>query len=94
MIDGTFQKGKKTEAAVREFQKDNDLKPDGIPGKETIRVLLEKLNEQEDKEGEKKNKNKNKKENKEEKKDPLEGVKVKESIQITDEEVKAEDLVD
>ena len=45
-IDGRFKKGWTTEAAVRKFQEDNGLEPDGIPGKETIRVLLEKLGDQ------------------------------------------------
>jgi len=42
-IDGIYAEGWTTDAAVRAFQENNDLKVDGAPGKETIHKLLEKL---------------------------------------------------
>lgn len=39
--------GDKTEAAVKAFQKDVGLNPDGIAGKETIRLLTIKINQNE-----------------------------------------------
>ena len=87
-IDGIFKKGWTTEKAIKKFQGDNGLNPDGAPGKDTIRVLLEKLGEKKDEGGEEKKE--------EEKEDEIEGVKVKEEEQDvpTDREVEAGDLVE
>ena len=39
-VDGKM--GKMTKSAIKEFQRDNDLKPDGIVGKNTRKVLYKK----------------------------------------------------
>jgi peptidoglycan hydrolase-like protein with peptidoglycan-binding domain len=46
IIDGLFKTGGTTRKAVQDFQKENNLKADGQPGKDTISKILEKLKNQ------------------------------------------------